>query len=336
VDNAFPNPAPYTDLTLGATGETSGTVNTLDLLGHSQTVASLNTVANGTNQIISSNGSATTPAIGSAASASTGHLTVNVASGTDSYAGLLGDSNGTRLANNFSLTKSGTGTLALTRATGNTYSGGTVVSSGTLVVSNTSGSATGSGALTVNGGATLAGNGTINSTTNTVSGNVTVGSGGSNTTDVLTMTASSSTDFSGANLTFNLDANSTNSNTVALGGTPTILFGSGVTTLTLNLLGTGSTNIADGTRYILFAATSGVQYADLSIVGGKITNFVLNLTGTATNGQANSVYYQNSFLVLNGGNIEIQVVPEPGTWALMLGGLVLLVVFQRVRRNRLG
>jgi len=41
--------------------------------------------------------------------------------------------------------------------------------------------------------------------------------------------------------------------------------------------------------------------------------------------------------VANGGgfNIDVEVVPEPGTWALMLGGLVLLVVCQRLRRSKI-
>jgi hypothetical protein len=32
-------------------------------------------------------------------------------------------------------------------------------------------------------------------------------------------------------------------------------------------------------------------------------------------------------------DIDVVVVPEPGTWALMLGGLALLVVVQRARRK---
>ena len=60
-------------VTLGASGETVAITNTLDLLGTSQTVASIPTLGNGVNQIISSNGSASgTPAIGSAASTPAG------------------------------------------------------------------------------------------------------------------------------------------------------------------------------------------------------------------------------------------------------------------------
>ena len=66
-----------------------------------------------------------------------------------------------------SLTKTGSGTLALTAA--NNYTGGTTVSSGTLWVTNTSGSATGTGDVTVSPGATLGGTGTISGAT-TISG----------------------------------------------------------------------------------------------------------------------------------------------------------------------
>jgi autotransporter-associated beta strand protein len=72
------------------------------------------------------------------------------------------------------LTTAGAGTVVLSNAAGNTYSGGTTVSSGTLladggtvtrnasnIVTATSGSSTGSGAVEVKSGATLGGSGVI-------------------------------------------------------------------------------------------------------------------------------------------------------------------------------
>jgi hypothetical protein len=328
--NGFNNALPTSTIVeLGnsdATAAESGAsfTNTYELNGHNQSIAGLTSTNpagfTDVNSVVGGSGTLST-------------LTLT-GTGTSSLpGGILGNSgitNGNNLAVKFNTSN------AVTLTGSNTYTGGTEIVTGTLVVTNPTGSATGTGSLLVDSGATLQGKGTINSTNNTLSSGskVIVGSGGSNTTDVLTMTASGTTNFSGASLTFNLDATSTNSNSVALVGTPNVLFGSGVTTLTLNLLGTDTTNIVNGTDYILFSATSGSQYSDLSIVNGKITNFNLVLTGTATNGQANSIYYQNSFLVLNGGNIDIQVVPEPSTWALMLGGFALLIIYHRSRRSK--
>ena len=70
------------------------------------------------------------------------------------------------------LAKLGTGTLILTGA--NTYSGGTQVDGGTLEIDNTTGSGTGTGAVSVASGATLLGTGTVG----TGSSAVTVASGG--------------------------------------------------------------------------------------------------------------------------------------------------------------
>ena len=305
-----------------ATESGASYTNTYQLNGHNQTIAGL-TTANpvgftDVNRVIGGSATLSTLTI-------TGTGTGTLGGGTLGGAGTN--------ANNLAVKFNSTSPITLTG--GNTYSGGTEIQSGTLIAANgASGSASGTGSLLVDSGATLAGSGTINSTNNTINGNVTVGSGGANTTDVLTMTASGTTVFSGAALSFNLDAVSTNSNVLALGSTPNVYFGNGTTTLTLNMLGTGSHDIASGTEYILFTASSAADYKDLTFSGGRITNFNLTLTGLASNGQANSVYYGDSYLILNGANIEILVVPEPGTWALMLGGLVLLVSIQRVRRSR--
>lgn len=319
-----------TTLILGDASETSSQTNIYALGGFTQTLAGItSTTGTGTdsNQIIG--GSATTSA-----------LTLNIpnvpAGNNDIYSGLLGNGvAGASNANNLSLTKSGAGILTLTNA--NTYTGGTEVMAGRLVASNASGSATGSGALKVDSGATLSGTGTINSSTNTINGTVQAGAGGTDTTGILTMTATGTTTFSNANLVFNLSTTSLGqSNELNLGSTPNVLFSN--TTLTLNLVGAGI--IPDTTEYILLTSSitgsgaGGSIFAGITVDGSGVIsglNFTFNNAPTLT-------YYQNSYLKLvsngTGYNIDVEIVPEPGTWALLLGGLVLtLCLHTRSRRE---
>ena len=85
---------------------------------------------------------------------------------------------------------------------------------------------------------------------------------------------------------------------------------------------------------------SGSQYSGLTTSGTapngnvEINGLTLNFTGVG----APAGWYNNSyvFLVNSGGvdDIEVEVVPEPSTWALMLGGLALLVLWQRRKGQR--
>jgi autotransporter-associated beta strand protein len=315
-------------VTLGGASDTAGQTNTLDLLGTNQVVASLNSTGPASNQVISSNGTASgTPAIGSGASFSTGTLTVNYSGGTtDTYSGSLG---GSGAATKFGLTKSGTGTLALTGT--NTYTGGTLITAGTLVANNMSGSATGTGSLTLNSGATLAGIGTINSTTNTINGSVQGGAPGLSTTGSLTLTSSGTTTFaSTAKLIFNLAANG-NNNEVNMSNSAVLFSGS---TLTVNLVDSGSTGYASGLQYQLIAGTGGAnQFSGITLdANNHISGLNLSLVGTTSMGQQDSLVYGASYLILTGGNIDIVVVPEPCTWTLLLAGMVLLFIFSRRHR----
>jgi hypothetical protein len=67
-------------------------------------------------------------------------------------------------------------------------------------------------------------------------------------------------------------------------------------------------------------------------LGSNFTAFQINaysINGTQLNSGSN---LQNLRLYLYNGDLE--VVPEPGTWALLLGGMALLVVIQRRRNNQ--
>jgi len=120
-----------TALTLGA-GSTGGT---LDLNGLAQEVAGLAAAGSGTSRIVNS-------------SATAASLTVNLATGAQTFGGILGNTG----QDDFSLTKSGAGTLELAAA--NTYSGATTIDGGTLVLGDAAALGNTPG-VTVNTGATL-------------------------------------------------------------------------------------------------------------------------------------------------------------------------------------
>jgi autotransporter-associated beta strand protein len=274
------------------------------------------------------------------------------------------DFSGSAITGGLAVAQSGSGTATLTAA--NTYSGGTTVNSGTLILGNASGSATGSGSLSVRGGATLAGTGRsagsgINIVGTSTSDRATVLVGHTaetptNTSASMTVLAPSAM-LGNADLVFNLNtAVAGEGNQLNIGAT-TINFSAGMasTVLTLNLQGSGI--IAANTSYALItgtavgssAATS--QFSGLSfgastgdIATGLITrilssgdggtgNLTLDLTGLgeAAYGQDSYLFlYQNSTTGVSA--IEVAMVPEPTTWAMIIAGLCVVILFRR-RRN---
>ena len=236
-------------------------------------------------------------------------------------------------SNEGTLTKYGSGTLTLSGS--NPYSGGTTVRAGALLLGNGSnGSATGSGTLSVVQGATIGGAGSSRSSSFTINGNVLVGNG-TDVTSQTTITGTSASTLSGANLMFNLGAgaNQGQSNVLNLGATPITIAN---TTLTLNVVGSGI--IAPDTSYTLIAMSGPINAAaDGLTVGanGQITGGLsiaaTGLFGASTNGYT-SGFYSGSYLYINGDDIDVEVVPEPSTWGLMLGGVGVLF-FWRTRRR---
>ena len=69
---------------------------------------------------------------------------------------------------------------------------------------------------------------------------------------------------------------------------------------------------------------------------GGTGNLTLSMSSAAAGYYGNYSYlflYRNS--TTGADDIEVEVVPEPGTWALMLGGLAMLIFWQRLRRQHL-
>ena len=130
-NNLLPT-APQTALTINTSG-------TLDLASFSGAVASLtgDSTATVKNSVIGG----------------TSTLTVNPASGSTTFAGIIAGTNG-GAQGNVALQKNGAGTLVLTGA--NTFSGSTTVNGGTLTLATAAGSALAStSSVTVNSGGTV-------------------------------------------------------------------------------------------------------------------------------------------------------------------------------------
>lgn len=215
--------------------------------------------------------------------------------------------------------------------TGSTYTGSTTISGGNVILSNTSGSATGLGALLLNGGK-LAGGGII-TTSSVVSGTaVTISSGTLSpssgvTPAVLTFNLNSGTSMqlgSGALFKFNLGA--ANPNTLVTNGTATsdlIKITGG--TLNLNSIDLSNFTFNIGTDfdngdYILF---------DTGAPGGITGSLGANTFGTF------GTFAYTLAVTNDGQDLTLEVVPEPSTWALLLGGVGLLVFVVR-RKNLSG
>ncbi|MDE1171464.1 MAG: autotransporter-associated beta strand repeat-containing protein [Verrucomicrobium sp.] len=204
-----------------------------------------------------------------------------------------------------SVTKTGTGTQKFSGAS--TYSGGTTVQQGRLVVNNTTGSGTGTGAVTVSNGATLAGTGIIAPTAgNNVTINGTLAPG--DTTGTLTFNLSSGSKLafgSGSTLSLTLD---TASSSVAFSSAGDWLTGSGNVSLSLSL-GTG---FSYSNTYNIFTGVTTTGFTFASITGYDTSSYTANVT------QSGTAY-----------TLSFSAVPEPSTYAFLIGGLALFVLSRR-------
>ena len=207
---------------------------------------------------------------------------------------------------NGGLTKAGAGTLTLSSATGNTYSGNTAINVGTLLVTNTSGSGTGTGTVAVsNSGSVLGGTGII-------TGAVTVNAGanitGATNGTVGALTLTSTLGFSGASgnlATYLVDLSGATSDTLAI--TSSLSLSGVFDQITFN-------GTADGTTTYILATYSSVS---------GIFDTVTNLPGG----------YQLVYNV-NGTELDLVPVPEPSTWAAGILAALAVVYTQRRRFSR--
>jgi len=285
-----------------------------DLNGQSQTDASVSLAGNGI-----SGGGALIDSAASTSSTLTGVVTLTAASsmggnGNLTLASGIGDG-----GNGYGITKVGTGTLTLNSTS--TYTGATSVTAGTLIVS---GSLNGSSSVSVTN-ATLAGIGSI-------TGSVTIGNGGGAASSAVIevgLPATTGTLSTGA-LTLNSDAvykfnlNPTLNTSDLLNVNGTISLGSGVAALSGNVL---SDEILSGGRVFEIASAT-----------SPISGYFANLPDGSTYILGDNSYiinYGNGDGVADEITLTSEAIPEPGTWAMMLGGTGMLLAFGRMRRRKL-
>ena len=240
-------------------------------------------------------------------------LTLDRASGTSDFSGVIQNGTATALA----ITKNGTFTQTLSGA--NTYTGATTVNAGTLLIN---GSTSNSSAVTVNAGGTIGGNGTIGGSLTLNGGNLNPG----NSPGLLTV---GSLVLSSGNTTLEIN-NTTRGTTydaidVAAGGA--VQFGGA---LTFNFGNGGA--FADATTFNLFAfnTTSSGNFSGITSTGyASYSGLTWTQSGDVWSASAGNGQILN-FSELDG---SLNVIPEPATWALLAFSLTTIMVFRRRRMN---
>jgi autotransporter-associated beta strand protein len=220
------------------------------------------------------------------------------------------------------LIKGGAGTLVLSNA--NTYTGATSVTAGKLVVSGTIG-----GTTTVSSGATLAGGANTTSTLGALvanAGSIVLpgnnGVAGTLNTGAVTFAATSH---------FGIDLGVTSDQLATTAGSAVTVSLGGVT-LDITLLSNFDSSINNGLFLVINNQNS------LSTLSGQLASGTSQIVvGT----QAFNVLYNANFdaagnlvSTTDGNDLALQAVPEPQTWAMLLGGIGLLAFGQRLRRRQ--
>ena len=254
------------------------------------------------------------------------------------------------------LTKTGLGSVTLNAA--ETFTGKTTISAGTLILGSGSSlastninlgtrasqgtldaSALSGGAITIGNGQTLAGYGTLVGNTTIASG-ATLAPGNSpgviGITGDLTLNSGSTSIFEvvglgGAGASNGFDQVNVNG-TSGLGG---LLTYGGVLKLDISGMYGKSTSFQD---YLFhFGSQTGgfsnVQYKLNSGAWTDLTYYSLNNTWQMWDTSALSLGAANAYVGINLNTGVLTVVPEPSTWALLVGGVSTLVILRRRKQS---
>ncbi len=216
------------------------------------------------------------------------------------------------------LTKTGAGTMTLTG--NNTYTGDTNINQGTLVVR---GSLSGS-KINVNSSGTLSGDGTVGWVALNDGGLVAPGTNGIGTLadNNLYLDWYGSNDSNFAQMKFDLSTIDNSSDQIT--GLFNFTKASATGTFKFDFLGGGNNNNGDpitGTVYTLiqFNSLGNISGAPFTAADFSYKNLAPGLSGA---------------FVLTANSLQFEVVPEPGTWAMLLGGVSVLGFYRKLRRNR--
>lgn len=276
-------------------GDSSNSNGTYDLNSWNQSLSKLSDAGNGSRIVTNS------------AAGGTSTLTIT---GSSSFGGSIRDGATAKIA----LTKTGADTLTLSG--NNTYGGVTTVSGGKLVVSGSLGATL---RVDVGTGATLASSGANNRIATTAdSGNAvsiagTLAPGDTGTIDTINFTLAGTAKMNfatGSTLSIDVGGNNS-SDRVAFAVAGDWLSGSGNATLALN--GTVDYN----STYTIFSNVTTAGFNFLNITGFDANAYTARFAQAGSN-------YELSFVA----------IPEPNTWAMLLGGLGMLMLGQRMRRVR--
>lgn len=210
------------------------------------------------------------------------------------------------------------GTLILSG--NNTYGGGTTVDGGILLANNTGAtSATGTGTVSVSATGRLGGTGAIITSELTVAGN-------SATNNIDLGTDSTAADFD-----------------IELSGTGNASFASGAQ-LRFELGAPGTSDLIDftgmGDASLVTFNNNVVNFSNLGgLAIGTYTLFTFDGVGQADNYTGNLEVgsglgsFSGSFFIYNANSIQLEVVPEPSTWALLAFSLTSVMVLRRRRKD---